>query len=241
MRPPGAALKPVCEIFHKLGPAGWRLASGGGSDILPVMAVLEKEQIPELQNGDVLSRAEFERRYAAMPHLKKAELIDGIVYIAPPVRADQHGFPHVDLAVLLRMYALKHPGLRVADNSTVKIDNLNQPQPDLFLMREGGQSKLNDEGYLDGVPELVAEIAASSAAYDLHQKKRLYFRTSVLEYLVWITGEKRFILFAIREGEFVEVAPSPEGFLESPNFEGLVIDTVALNAGDLATALSRLA
>lgn len=204
------------------------------------MAVLEKAQIPELQSGDVLSRAEFERRYTAMPHVKKAELIDGIVYMAPPVRSDHHGFPHIDLAVLLRMYALKHPGLRVADNSTVRIDNLNQPQPDLYLMREGGQAKLTEEGYLEGAPELVAEIAASSAAYDLHQKKRLYFRAGVLEYLIWIAGEKRFILFQLHEGEFVEFAPSPEGLLESPNFPGLVIDTAALIAGDLATALSRL-
>jgi Uma2 family endonuclease len=217
----------------------WQLASAAGTDILSTMAVLEKPQIPELQSGDVLSRAEFERRYAAMPHVKKAELIDGIVYMAPPVRSDQHGFPHVDLATLLRIYALKHPGLRVADNSTVRIDNLNEPQPDLYLMREGGQAKLND-GYLDGAPELVAEIAASSAAYDLHQKKRLYFRAGVLEYLIWISGENRFVLFGINEGEFVEVSPSPEGFLESPNFPGLVIDTKALIAGDLATALSRL-
>lgn len=32
-----------------------------------------------LENGDRLTRDEFERRYAAMPHVKKAELIEGIV------------------------------------------------------------------------------------------------------------------------------------------------------------------
>lgn len=34
-----------------------------------------KEQLPPLESGDRLTRHEFERRYHAMPHLKKAELV----------------------------------------------------------------------------------------------------------------------------------------------------------------------
>jgi hypothetical protein len=34
------------------------------------------ERLPELHAGDRLTRAEFERRYAAMPQVKKAELYD---------------------------------------------------------------------------------------------------------------------------------------------------------------------
>ncbi len=45
---------------------------------------------PALEPGDRLTRAEFERRYAAMPHVKKAELIEGVVYVPSPVRYD-HG------------------------------------------------------------------------------------------------------------------------------------------------------
>jgi hypothetical protein len=41
---------------------------------------------PLLEAGDRLSRDEFERRYERMPHLKKAELIEGIVYLPSPVR-----------------------------------------------------------------------------------------------------------------------------------------------------------
>jgi hypothetical protein len=36
--------------------------------------------IPPLENGDRLTRAEFMRRYAAMPEVK-AELIEGVVYV----------------------------------------------------------------------------------------------------------------------------------------------------------------
>ena len=38
-------------------------------------------RIPPLENGDRLTVAEFERRYEAMPELKKAELINGVVHI----------------------------------------------------------------------------------------------------------------------------------------------------------------
>lgn len=53
--------------------------------------------VPPLENGDRLSRTEFERRYMAMPKLKKAELIEGIVYMASPLRFEPHAEPHADL------------------------------------------------------------------------------------------------------------------------------------------------
>jgi Uma2 family endonuclease len=210
------------------------------------MAVLEKSRAasvtpPQLQQGDVLARTEFERRYAAMPGLKKAELIEGIVYMASPVRADVHGIPHVDLATLLRVYATKHPGLIVADNATVRLDMLNEPQPDLLLMRAGGQAHVDSDGYISSAPELVAEIAASTASYDLHQKKRTYQRAGVLEYLVWIADENRLIWWQLKDDEFVEISADQEGLITSANFPGLVIDSKALTSGNLAVALERLA
>ena len=210
------------------------------------MAVLEKSRTssaapPHLQQGDVLSRAEFERRYAAMPSLKKAELIDGNVYMASPVRADQHGIPHVDLATLLRVYATKHPGLLVADNATVRLDTLNEPQPDLLLMREGGRARLDADGYISGAPEFIAEIASSSAAYDLHQKKRAYLRAGVSEYLVWIADENRLVWWRLIDDDYEEIPANEAGVMESIEFPGLLIDAGALTSGDLAAALARLA
>lgn len=209
------------------------------------MAVLEKSRAmpsspPQLQQGDMLTRPEFERRYAAMPGLKKAELIEGMVYMASPVRADVHGIPHVDLATLLRVYATKHPGLIVADNATVRLDTLNEPQPDLLMMRENGQAHVDADGYISGAPEFIAEIAASSVSYDLHQKKRTYLRAGVLEYLVWIADENRLVGWQLLNDGFAEIQPDADGILASPNFPGLVIDSAALTSGDLATALARL-
>lgn len=209
------------------------------------MAVLEKSRgisgnPPPLQHGDVLARGEFLRRYAAMPGLKKAELIEGIVYMASPVRADLHGIPHVDLATLLRVYATKHPGLLVADNATVRLDTLNEPQPDLLLIRENGQARVDADGYISGAPEFIAEIAASSASYDLHQKKRTYLRAGVLEYLVWLADENRLIWWRLKDDEFIEIEANENSLLESAAFPGLVIDAAALTSGDLAAALTKL-
>lgn len=49
--------------------------------------------VPPLQPGDHLTRDEFERRFDATPGLKHAELIEGVVYMAPALRFDLHAEP----------------------------------------------------------------------------------------------------------------------------------------------------
>jgi len=46
-----------------------------------------------------------------------------------------------------------------------------------------GQSRISQDDYIEGAPELIVEIAASSAAYDLHDKQEAYRRNGVQEYL----------------------------------------------------------
>ena len=82
---------------------------------------------PTLENGDRLTRAEFERRYQAMPEVKKAELIEGVVYMSSPVRAKQHGQPHIFLATWLGTYQALTPLTFAADNATVRLDLDNEP------------------------------------------------------------------------------------------------------------------
>lgn len=74
------------------------------------------------------------------------------------------------------------------------MDNTNEPQPDILLRilpEAGGQTRDSADGYIEGAPELIAEIASSSASYDVHQKKRAYLRNRVREYLVWSVEEQR--------------------------------------------------
>jgi Uma2 family endonuclease len=196
-----------------------------------------------LEPGDRLSRDEFERRYERMPHLKKAELIEGIVYMPSPIRFQKHAEPHSQLAGWLTVYASETPGVRCGDNSSVRLDLDNEPQPDLVLLRlleKGGQTRISADDYIEGAPELVVEIVGSSRAYDLHQKKGAYRRNGVREYLVWITDENRVVWWELREGDFLEIAQAGDGLLKSGMFPGLWLDTAALLRGDMRAVLAAL-
>ncbi len=195
--------------------------------------------IPTLENGDRLTRVEFERRYQAMPDFKKAELIEGIVYMASPVRAKHHGQPHADIMAWLGTYKAVTPGVEVLDNTTVRLDLDNEPQPDALLRIEiGGQSHISEDDYVEGAPELIVEIAASSASYDLHQKLNVYRRNEVQEYLVWRVDDQQFDWFRLNNGEYIQLESNPEGVICSQIFPGLWLDRAALLRGDLAKVLT---
>src|SRR5438309_7890457 len=104
-----------------------------GKTTYSMSGVLAQDVVPLLENGDRLTRAEFERRYETMPHLKKAELIEGVVYMSSPVRLQKHSRPHLKLAAWLSAYEDATPGVVAGDNSTVRLDLDNEPQPDLVL------------------------------------------------------------------------------------------------------------
>jgi Uma2 family endonuclease len=198
---------------------------------------------PLLEPGDRLSRVEFERRYERMPRLKKAELIEGVVYMPSPTRAHRHSIPHSQLGTWLGAYAAETSGVECADNPTVRLDLDNEPQPDLILMRlpeNGGQARVSPDDYIEGPPELVVEIVGSSSAYDLHQKKAVYRRNGIREYVVWITGEQRLIWSELRDEEYQEITPTSEGLLESRAFPGLWLDAPALLRGDVKAVLATL-
>jgi len=194
-----------------------------------------------LQNGDQLTASEFLRRYDAMPEVKKAELINGIVYMASPVRAKQHGIPDSLMQLWLGTYSAHTPGTRVAANSTVRFDADNVPQPDALLMIDpGGQASIGKDGYVHGAPELVVEIAASSASLDLHGKLDAYRRAGVREYIVWRPVESQCDWFVLEEDDFVLLSADKGGLLQSRTFPGLVLDVQALLREDAAAVLSGL-
>ena len=198
---------------------------------------------PPLENGDRLPRREFERRYEAAAHLKKAELIEGIVYLPSPVRAESHAQPNNAIATWLGVYSAQTPRVSALDNATVRLDQDNEPQPDALLRiaaAAGGHSRLSADDYIEGAPELVAEIAASSASYDLHAKLNAYRRNGVLEYIVWRPQDSALDWFTLQDGEYQPMAPNAAGVLESERFPGLRLAVNSLLAGDVAAVLREL-
>ncbi|MEL6441091.1 MAG: Uma2 family endonuclease [Cyanobacteria bacterium J06621_8] len=200
-------------------------------------------QLLPLESGDRLSRQEFERRYLAAPHIKKAELIEGIVYVASPLRFQQHAEPHSRLHGWLWTYQISTPGLRIGIEPMIRLDPDNEPQPDAVLLIDktlGGRSRLGDDGYLEGAPELVAEIAASGAAYDLYDKKTAYRRNEIQEYIVWQVLEQKLDWFILREGRYESLMADSGGIIRSEVFPGVWLDASALLAGDMTRVLSVL-
>jgi len=198
--------------------------------------------IPPLENGDKLTRKEFERRYENMPNVKKAELIEGIVYMTSPLRIKSHGEPHAYMITWLGNYIAATPKIGLADNATVLLDADNEPQPDVLLrLEKGGQSRINENDYVEGAPELIVEIAASTASYDLHEKLRVYRRNQVQEYLVWRVYDAEFDWFRLNsEGEYIKLETNSEGVICSQFFPGLWLNKNALLEGNLAQVLTTL-
>jgi Uma2 family endonuclease len=207
------------------------------------MSASPTTHLPILESGDHLTRQEFERRYQAMPQIKKAELIEGVVYLASPVRANRHGRPHSQIVGWLLVYEAATPGVYLADNTTVRLDADNEPQPDALLRIEpevGGTSRISEDDYVEGTPELVAEIAASSASYDLNDKLNAYRRNGVKEYIVWQMYENCLNWLSLQEGRYVPLQPDEAGVIRSSIFPGLWLAVNALQEGDLAQVLAVL-
>jgi len=201
------------------------------------------ERVPELVAGDRLTRDEFERRYAATPGLRKAELIEGVVYVPSPVRREAHGRPHALLITWLGVYEAATPGVEVADNTTVRLDLDNEPQPDAFLRvrpAAGGQSRDTPDDYVEGAPELAVEVTAGTASDDLHDKKRAYRRSGVREYLVRRAQDRELDWFVLRGGRYARLEADADGLLRSRVFPGLWLDLAALLADDLTGVLAAL-
>ena len=204
---------------------------------------METQIIPLLEHGDRLNRLEFEKRSQEMTKLKKAELIDGVVYMAAALRYQGHGLPHSHIMTWLGVYSAHTPGVELADNVTVRLDLDNAPQPDVILRIKselGGQSRISEDDYIEGGPELIAEIAGSSASYDLYDKLNVYRRHGVKEYIVWQVYDKKIDWFYLEKGKYINLQSNNIGLIESKTFPSLVLSINAMLELDLAEVLSTL-
>ncbi len=199
----------------------------------PLKPAPSREAIPPLVDGERLTRDEFERRYDAMPGLKKAELIEGVVHMPSPVRHGQHSNPHSRLVGWLWVYRAGTPGVDSGDNGSIRLDLSNMPQPDGFLIirpEHGGRVRISEDDYIEGGPELVAEVSASTAGYDLGEKQGAYLRNGVLEYIVWRVLDRAIDWFVRRDERYERLEPGADGILRSEVFPGLWLDPAAMTA-----------
>jgi len=203
------------------------------------MATVEQEIAPLVQ-GDKLTREEFLRRWEAMPQVRKAELIGGIVYMPSPQTAD-HGDMDVDVGYWLRTYTRKTPGCQPSHNATTFMLE-DAPQPDLHLRilpEYGGNTRMHHR-FVTGAPELVSEVSLSSTSYDLHQKLELYQEAGVVEYIAILLREQEIRWHRLRGSAYQLLPQSTEGIICSKVFPGLWLDVQAMLRRDLEQVLATL-
>jgi Uma2 family endonuclease len=196
-----------------------------------------------LEHGMHLSDEEFLQRYEALPGVKKAELIEGVVYMPSPVRHSTHGLPHAQVMGWLVNYWASTPGIEVSDNVTLRLAAGVIPQPDAVVRiaaMDLGTSTLDENGYLRGAPELIVEIAGSSAAYDLHEKLAVYQSHGVQEYIVWQVHEQEIIWLHLENGAYRPLPVDEDGLIRSQVFPGLWLAVDAMLTGDLSTVLAAV-
>ena len=195
----------------------------------------------ELHSGDRMTREEFHRLYERTPENFRAELIGGIVYVSSPLKR-RHGINHLPLGHVFFAYEGHTPGVESGDNTTVLLGDEGEPQPDLYLLirpENGGQSGTTEDDYVEGAPELIAEVAHSSRAIDLHAKRDDYTRYGVREYLVLNLRDRRLHWFDLAAGR--ELQPDADGVFRIRVFPGLWVHGEALLARDFHRLTATLA
>ncbi len=196
--------------------------------------------VPLLAAGEKVSREEFLRRWEALPQLKRAELLEGVVYLPSPMTVT-HGSNEGLVTYWSMHYSVHTPGCEAGTNATWLMLE-DAPQPDCYLRIRpdyGGQSGL-ERGLGKGAPELVVEVSLSSASYDLGPKLRLYRSAGVLEYITVLLTEGQVIWRRLVAGNYAPIEPDSRGLLRSVVFPGLWLDPEALIEGDAMRVLEVL-
>lgn len=150
--------------------------------------------------------------------------------MSSPVKVDHCQYTS-KVGYWMETYVELTPGLMVCDNGTIILGPSCEPQPDraLVVLKEfGGRCWIDDDGYLVGSPDTIAEVAGSSASIDLHRKKADYERHGVREYIVVELAERRIHWFVLRDNAYVELPPDADGIYRSSAFPGLWLDAEAL-------------
>ncbi len=199
----------------------------------------DRGTVPELEFGDHLDQPTFHERYERMPADFHAELIGGVVYVASPAKV-RHGRPNGLMVSWMGCYRANTPGTEFLPNTTTILGEDSEPEPDGALLIVGGQTRENEDDYLVGPPELTAEVASSSASYDLHSKRRDYEKYGIQEYVVVVVRQGRIVWFVRENDRYVELAPDSDGFFKSRVFPGLWLDPQAFLANDYARVFAVL-
>lgn len=122
---------------------------------------------------------------------KKADLIDGVVYMASPDNTDVN-LLFMWLGGLMSQYASRQDlGLVFGSRVAFQIDKRNSPEPDIAFLQKVHRTRVK-RGNVSGPPDLAVEIVSpESVARDYIKKRALYAESGVPEYWIVDQDEKK--------------------------------------------------
>ncbi len=198
--------------------------------------------VPKLRHGERLSREEFERRYENMPDVK-AELLDGVVYVAPPRVTLDHGRANGAMIGWLGYFCAFTRGIESCIRVTTRLSKTSEVQPDTclrILETNGGTSHIDAYRYIAGSPELLGEIANSSKSYDRTMKMPIYKRDGIREFILWRVEDNAIDWFILRNDDYELLVADAAGIIRSETFPGLWLDVDAMLRRDGVQVLKVL-
>ena len=162
------------------------------------------------------------------------------VDMAAALRFKIRSKPYSQLNCWLLVYHVLMPGTELGDTPSDRLDSNNEPQSDLVLIWDadrGGQTRISIDDYIEGAPEFIAEISASTVSIDLGSKKTAYERNGVKEYLVWRVLDQEIDWFWLENDRYSLLQPDDDGITRSRIFPGLWLDRSALIRGEMNRVL----
>jgi Uma2 family endonuclease len=166
----------------------------------------------------------FEDFCALVPDGQKADLIDGVIYMASPDNTDADDLFGWLFAVLSIYVEEKELGRIFGSRVAFRLDDRNSPEPDIAFLRIESADRI-ERGRVEGPPDLAIEIVSpESVERDYKKKRKQYQRFGVSEY--WIIDQEARVVLLLRRntrGRFEEAQPR-RGKLHSEALPGFWLD-----------------
>jgi hypothetical protein len=143
----------------------------------------------------------------------------------------QHGASRGLIVCGLGRYELDTGGVHALTGPTILLNGVNEPEPDAVLRIDeayGGTSRIGPGDFVQGPPELIAEVAYGGESIELHEKREEYAAAGVCEYVVILLREQALRCFRFQEGTYVDAAADADGVWRSSVFPGLWLNVDAL-------------
>ncbi len=159
-----------------------------------------------------------------VPEDQKADLIDGVIYLASPENRDYNQLK-LWLSTLLSLF-LEHRrlGTLFADKFAYRLSDRTAPEPDLAFV-SNDRLHLVQNGFMDGAPDLAVEIISPDSVHrDYEDKRRRYEEAGVREYWIVDPAEQSAMFLSLTESGFVEALPEEHVF-RSRVLPSLELDT----------------